>query len=334
MEGEKKIGRSRIRRMISTAIILSLIFGGLWYYVYTRIHKSVAEIFEEKLASSVASFSSQGKSFIDPTTSMEFVGIPGGCFQMGSPPTEKDRRSNEGPQHEICVDSFWMGKYEVTVGQWRKFIREKNYRTDAEKDTEEKGCFSLKNNEWAYHVGYYWDNVGFAQTDLQPVVCVSYQDVQEFVHWLNQKSAQNYRLPTEAEWEYAARAGSTTSRYWGDDEKAACDYANVADISYDKLFSCDDGYKWSSPVGAFKANAFGLYDMLGNVWEWTGDWYGNDYYRSSPRYNPTGPRSSSNRLNRGGAWVCGPAFVRTAFRVWMRPWGRSVGVGFRLVQSF
>ncbi len=328
---KKRKAWNKTKRSMTTGVLVVLILGAWLYFWHDKaenpgVEDRIAETTRQTKGASLV-----GKSFTEPVADMEFVGIPEGCFLMGSPSSEKDRRSNEGPQHEVCVDGFSMGKYEVTLRSWRKFIKETGYSTDAEKNTEEKGCFSQKNGTWGYQDGRYWDEVGFPQSDRQPVVCISHNDVEEFIHWLNRESGRTYRLPTEAEWEYAARAGSTTSRFWGEDETSACQYGNVADISNNSLFSCNDGYKWTSPVGHFKANAFGLYDMLGNVWEWTNDWYGNDYYGKSPRTNPTGPKSSVNMVNRGGGWVCGPAFVRSALRVWIRPWARSAGVGFRLV---
>ncbi|MCP3952667.1 MAG: SUMF1/EgtB/PvdO family nonheme iron enzyme, partial [Desulfobacterales bacterium] len=238
--------------------------------------------------------SSSSKSFTESITDMEFVRIEKGCFQMGSPGSEKDRDSDEGPVHRVCVDSFYMGKYEVTVAQWRQFIRETSYRTDAEKDTKKEGCYVWINNKWGWQDGYSWDRVGFSQRSNQPVACVSHNDVEKFIEWLQRKSGKQYRLPTEAEWEYAARGGTSTSRYWGGTEDStACSYANAADKAYGSKnrFPCDDGYEYSSPVGNYRPNAFGLYDMLGNVWEWTGDWYGKDYYGRSGRNNPTGPSS-------------------------------------------
>lgn len=316
---------------MTTTVLVALILSAWLYFGQEKGQNPAAGNRVARTVQPANGPSPAGTSFTEPVSEMEFIGIPQGCFLMGSPSSQKNRRSNEGPQHEVCVDGFSISKYEVTLGSWRKFIQETGYSTDAEQNTKEKGCFSLKDDKWGYQDGRFWDNVGFPQSDNQPVVCVSHNDVEEFIRWLNRESGRAYRLPTEAEWEYAARAGSTTSRFWGEDESLACQYGNVADKSYNLLFTCNDGYKWTSPVGHYKANAFGLYDMLGNVWEWTSDWYGNDYYRSSPRDNPTGPKSSANMVNRGGGWVCGPAFVRSALRVWIRPWARSASVGFRLV---
>jgi len=303
--------------------------------VITRSSSKEVRKTSRKSETGSSSILPKGRAWTDPVTYMEFVFVEGGCFQMGSPSSEKDRDRDEGPLHRVCVDDFFMGRYEVTVGQWREFIRSSSYRTEAERDVQKDGCWSLKNGDRGYHDGIYWDNVGFSQKENQPVACVSYNDVDKFIHWLRKKSGKQYRLPTEAEWEYAARGGTTTVRFWGDGEWAACEYANVADKAHGwKLnFPCDDGYKYSSPVGSFKANDFGLYDMLGNVWEWTGDWYGGKYYANSPRNNSQGPASGSNRVDRGGGWNNRPAYVRSASRDGNYPWKRYSVMGFRLVLS-
>ncbi len=284
--------------------------------------------------------------FTDSTTGMEFVAIPGGCFQMGQTEAEKDYLikmigkekylkyyNDEFPLHTVCVDSFSMARHEVTVGQWRKFIQVTGDRTEAEKDVKKKGCYGLKDGSWGWQDGYYWDNPGFSQSSNQPVACVSHNDVNRFIQWLNRNSTRTYRLPTEAEWEYAARGGTSTIRFWGDDETKACGHANVADKGkgWSNYFPCDDGYEFSSPVGNYRPNRYGLFDMLGNVWEWSGDWYDSSYYSKSPKQNPKGPSSGSYRVGRGGGWDVSPASVRAAYRGRGGPWKRDVVMGFRLV---
>jgi formylglycine-generating enzyme required for sulfatase activity len=293
---------------------------------------------------------SPSRGFTESTTNMEFVRIPDGCFQMGQSEAEKEQLiaergkdtyekyyNDELPRHEVCVDAFYMGKYEVTVGQWRKFIRDSNYKTDAEKDTGGvKGCYAYKDGKWDWREGRDWENPGFSQSSEQPVACVSHNDVTAFIRWLNRQGNKVFRLPTEAEWEYAARGGTSTIRYWGDAaDSKACGYANVADRGHgwNNNFPCDDGYEWSSPVGSFKANNYGLYDMLGNVWEWCSDRYASDYYKSSPRNNPQGPSSGSDRVFRGGSWDYRPSIVRAANRFGIGAAYRYVIMGFRLVSS-
>jgi formylglycine-generating enzyme required for sulfatase activity len=169
---------------------------------------------------------------------------------------------------------------------------------------------------------------------------VSWEDARDYAAWLSRKTDQSFRLPTEAEWEYAARAGTDTARFWGELPDAACRYANVHDRTSKKgngfswtHHNCDDGYAVTAPIGSFRANAFGLHDMLGNVWEWCADWYGKDYYGYSPKDNPTGPSSESLRVIRGGGWSDNSERVRSAFRSWFTPNNRGGYLGFRLVLS-
>ena len=280
--------------------------------------------------------------FTDPTVGMELVPVKGGCFQMGD--TFGDGQSDEKPVHEVCVSDFAMGKFEVTVGQFRRFINATGYRTDAENNSGGKnGCWAqefVAEKEWDYREWASWRKPNKYQENEEnhPVSCVSWNDAQEFIKWLNGKSGANYRLPTEAEWEYAARAGSGERNYWGNSKDAACGYANVADqtkfgggISWYNKHECSDGYPYVAPVGSFKPNGLGLYDMMGNVWQWTGDWYDKEYYGSSPRSNPHGPSSSSSRVLRGGSWDSDPPRVRAAIRYGDGPANRRSYLGFRLV---
>jgi len=219
----------------------------------------------------------------------EMVQIPGGCFQMGSPPSEQGRQNDE-KQHQVCVKAFQIGKYEITNAQYRAF-----------KPSHNSGDYNGHN----------------LNGDQQPVVRVSWQDAYAYTQWLARQTGKKYRLPTEAEWEYAARAGTTTSRYWGNDPDQACKYANVHDRTSKRVFSwpwthhdCDDGYAVTAPVGRFKPNAFGLYDMLGNVWEFTCSDYNNPYNGSEKVCSNSG---SSHAL-RGGCWYYKPRSVRAAYR--------------------
>lgn len=248
----------------------------------------------------------KNRSFKDPVSGMEFVYIKGGCFQMGD--IQDEGGLDEKPVHEVCVDNFYIGKYEVTNEEFRKFNPYHNYYKE----------FILS-------------------SDRQPVVYVSWDDSVSFAKWLSEKTGIKYRLPTEAEWEYAARGGTKTSRFWGDSPDDACKYANIADKTAEKRFSfmvihdCDDGYMATSPVGSFKPNGFGLYDMLGNVWEWVSDWYGESYYKTSPKNNPYGPDTGVNRVIRGGSWFNEPMFVRSSCREHVDPSTKDYNIGFRLV---
>ncbi|MBI5749278.1 MAG: formylglycine-generating enzyme family protein, partial [Nitrospinae bacterium] len=250
----------------------------------------------------------------DTVTGMELIFVKGGCYQMGD--TFGDGESDEKPMHEVCVDDFYMGKYEVTVGEFRGFVNATGYRTDAEKNTGGvNGCFAYdqddKEKQWNWREWASWKRPNKYQEneDNHPVACISWNDAKAFIEWMGRKSGKNYRLPTEAEWEYAARGGTTGRNYWGNSKEEACRYANVADrtklpggSSWNDKHECDDGYAFASPVGRFQANAFGLYDMMGNVWEWCSDWYADDYYRKSPKNNPEGVNSGQSRVIRGGSW--------------------------------
>ena len=254
-----------------------------------------------------------GEIWREPVTGMEFVWIPGGCFRMGSPVGESGRHGDEGPEHEVCVDGFWMGKTEVTNKQYRNSQsghKSKSYKR-----------YSLDGNK-------------------QPVVRVSWYDAKAFGEWLKNQNAGHYqfRLPTEAEWEYACRAGRQTARFWGSDPDHACRYANIMDPSARRALAersahnCEDGYKVSSPVGSFQSNGFGLYDTLGNVMEWCEDIYNKDAYIAHFRKNPTYMSGGSHRVMRGGSWSCGPNKVRCAYRERDKPGSLFPDVGFRLVR--
>ena len=221
-----------------------------------------------------------------PSFEPEMVRIPGGCFQMGSPASEKGRNEDER-RHPVCVEGFEIGKHEVTVGEFKRFASTTGYRTDAERNTGEKGCYAWSATEgrWGWREGVDWRRQpGYEISDTHPVVCVSWNDAVAYAAWLSQQTAQAYRLPTEAEWEYAARAGTTSARYWGDDPDRACQYGNVADQtqgprghSWAVRHNCTDHYWYSAPVDSFQANAWNLSDSVGNVWEWTCSAYDSKY---------------------------------------------------------
>lgn len=251
-----------------------------------------------------------GKSWTDPVTGMEFVWIPKGCYQMGSPASESGRGGDEH-QHQVCVEGYWLAKHEVTNAQYRQF-----------KPSHDSGNYEGNN----------------LNGDTQPVVNVSWNDAVAFTEWLTAKTGKTFKLPTEAEWEYAARAGTTTARYWGDDDANLCRHANIADRTSKVAFSgftwaydgCDDGYKVSAPVGRFAANSFGLHDMLGNVWEWTASSYDQAYAGGEKR--AASPGEGGDRVIRGGAWYGKPGDVRSANRNYATPADRSDFIDLRLAR--
>jgi formylglycine-generating enzyme required for sulfatase activity len=250
----------------------------------------------------------------------EMAVIPAGRFQMGSPITESGRSDDESP-HEVEAAAFTIGKYEVTVEQFKQFVQMKGYPMGTEL---ENSCN--------------WRNPGFPQIDEHPVVCVSWDDAMAYIEWLSAQTGQHYRLPTKGEWEYAARAGTRTAYYWSDSRNKGCAYANVADQTARKQFpkwvvlDCQDGYIFTAPVGHYLANAFGLHDMLSNVWEWTCSKYDKDYSGAEQRC--VSDMGQAPRVLRGGSWNFDPQRVRTAARDWLYPPDRRLFDGFRLARTF
>jgi formylglycine-generating enzyme required for sulfatase activity len=285
---------------------------------------------------------------------MELVRIPRGEFLMGSPEDDKvpwANNDNEKPQHEVEITRpFYLGKYEVTRGQFRRFVADAEYQTEAEKDglgggfRDQSGApkgprFDPKTGERSggETTDYSWRKTGFAQTDEHPVVNVTWNDAVAFCRWLARKSGKSVRLPSEAEWEYACRAGTTTLYYNGDDAETLAEVGNVADGTARKRFSAwswaikaEDGYVFTAPVGQFKPNRFGLFDMHGNVREWCQDWYDADYYASRPKRDPQGPNNGLARVLRGGAWDNPRRGIRAAARGANAPANRSDSLGFRV----
>lgn len=237
------------------------------------------------------------------------------CYPMGSPVSEKERFNDER-QHRVCIQGFRIASHEVTNAMYR--------RHKASHDSGEHKGYSLNGPQ-------------------QSVVEVSWNEANDYIAWLNQtlKPVTPYRLPTEAEWEYAARGGTTSRRYWGEDwrESEGCDYANVYNPSskrefgwgYDS-FNCEDGHKVSAPVGQFTPNGYGLYDMLGNVWEWSSSEYEREYGGKELRPSTQG-RDSGLRVLRGGSWLYGPRFLRAAGRFLKKPGYRLNSIGFRIAQD-
>ncbi len=213
---------------------------------------------------------------------LEMIAVTGGTFTMGSSNSESD----ESPPHTVSVGNFYMGKYEVTQAQWYAVMKNSPSR--------------------------------FGNCNNCPVENVSWNDIQEFLQKLNRGTGKNYRLPTEAEWEYAAKGGQGYT-YAGSD--------NIDQVAW---YDGNSGSK-THPVGQKKPNGYGLYDMTGNVWEWCSDWYSSDYYESSPAANPQGPSSGSDRVLRGGSWGYDAQDCRVANRIFNGPDCRDLNGGFRVV---
>jgi serine/threonine-protein kinase PpkA len=271
----------------------------------------------------------------------DMIPLEGACFRMGSPPSEPRREPDERA-HSVCVEDFEIGRHEVTVAEFRRFVEAADYRTDAERDTGGlDGCWSLHGGEHAETAWRHLDDAswlsplpGAPAAGSEPVSCVSWYDAIAYIEWLNHATGENFRLPTEAEWEYAARAGTQTARYWGDTDGAeVCRNANVADAgsNWTDGFACDDGAEWAAEVGSFARNPWGLHDILGNLWEWTCSTYDAAYGGAETRCVEAA--DDSPRVLRGGSWYSGPQPIRAAVRNRAFPEARYSFLGFRLARG-
>lgn len=273
-----------------------------------------------------------GEIFRDCPSCPEMVVIPSGTFNMGSPNSEKGRGDDEGPVHSVNVATFALGKTEITRGQFAEFVNKSGYITGDKCWTLEEGKYEERTRNWR--------ELGYPQDDKQPVAGINWNDAQAYAEWMSHETGKKYRLPTEAEWEYAARGNTGTARYWGDNPDEACEYANGADKTAQaqihgatswSIHRCTDGFAYTAPVGSFKANAYGLNDMLGNVWEWTDDSY-HDGYNGAPTDGSTWQGDGKNRVLRGGSWNNAPSNLRAAIRYASNPDLRFSSFGFRLAR--
>lgn len=296
---------------------------------------------------------------------MHMVRIPAGEFMMGNrfsvdemardfPAIERSRLTaltDERPLHAVRITRpFYMEQHELTVGQFRRFLSASGYVPESVADgtggygyrrdydprrTVRGDAFEGRDPR------YSWQNTGFAQGDDHPVVNVTWNDAQALAGWLTRTEGVRYRLPTEAEWEYACRAGTTGYYPHGNDRAALAQAANTFDQSAAPLWPQwqatatpgNDGYTFTAPVGSFAPNAFGLHDMVGNVWEWVSDFHADDYYARSPVDDPPGPETGSVHVRRGGSWHTWPVYARCGFRNWNTATTRYTLVGIRLVRE-
>ncbi len=275
-------------------------------------------------------------SFPEP----EMVHISRGSFWMGATDAELNREKvppywrKEQPRHQVHIGrDFALGKYPVTRGEFARFVADTGY------EVPKPVRIWAPDKGWIVSNSHDWRDPGFPQDDQHPVVCVNHIDAEAYVAWLSDKTGKTFRLPSEAEWEYACRAGTEMARFWGDDRDSARLYANVADASLARalkekpdpegFFTFDDGFGFTSPVGTFRANPWDLHDMLGNVWEYLADDWIYNYTtgpdNEAPRATPGG---SGIRVVRGASWNSGPWGVRSTSRYGVNDRGTSTG--FRL----
>ncbi|MEQ8733369.1 MAG: formylglycine-generating enzyme family protein [Rhodospirillaceae bacterium] len=292
---------------------------------------------------------SPGAVFRDCVDCPEMVVIPAGSALIGSKQEETTREGfpenlsgREKPQHEVRITKpFAVSKFEVTKRQYAQFVKET--------DRAVAGDCTV----WDFATGRFnrqpeksWLDPGFSQVDVEPVVCVSWDDSKAFVAWLSRKTDKAYRLLTEAEWEYAARAGTVTTRYWGDDRDQACAYANIFDLfaaqkldtaearaNPENQFPCVDGIIFTAEVGSFLPNPFGLHDMIGNASEWVEDCWHENYEGAASDGSARTSGDCKRRVLRGGGWDNIPRSARAAYRGRTTPDNSYVILGFRLART-
>lgn len=289
---------------------------------------------------------------------MRLMRIPAGEFLMGCEepierllaafPAHKEYTaeywSEEFPRHRVRITRpFFLGKFEVTVGQFKRFVEETSYKTDPETDGGGWGFDPKVGKVQGRRPEFTWRNPGFPQSDEHPVVNVTWNDAVKFCEWLGRKEGAAYRLPTEAEWEYSCRAGTTTRYHNGDDPELLHEVGRVADPKAWKEFPSVQKMVIAKPgpdsftvaVGRYKPNAFGLHDMHGNVWEWCSDFYEDpDYYAKSPVDDPKGPEKGEWHARRGGGWNTFPMWGRSCSRNYgANGKNRICNLGFRVVRE-
>lgn len=266
-----------------------------------------------------------------------------GTFTLGADQEEGrrwkmlDRMSaNEGPRVEVTVERrFALGQMEITHGQFAGFIQETGFKT-------KKGCFHLTSAGWSVQPKLNWEDPGYAVTDDHPVACIKRPAILAYIDWLSEKTGKSYRLPSEAEYEYAARAGSDTTTFWGEDWTQACTYQNgadltfvpnVPDIPYGQYAECDDGYVFTSPVGSYEPNPWGFYDLAGNVSESTADCYQDSHDGMPTNGAPVSKSRCRAWVAKGGSWAGFPGLLRPATRLRIREVTTGTGFGFRVARD-
>jgi formylglycine-generating enzyme required for sulfatase activity len=284
----------------AAALVLAIMMGSVWLYANGLTIKHGTSM----VLAAVGLYR---------VTEPEMVGIPAGEFWMGSREDDQEASASEKLRHQVTIlRPFEIGKYEVTFEEYDQFAHA-------------TGRALPSDQGWS--------------RGRRPVIDVSWEDAVAYAAWLSGRTGKAYRLPTEAEWEYATRAGSEAARFWGDDAKQACQYANGADRSFwqagygGEIHDCEDGFVFTAEVGSFKANSLGLQDMLGNVWEWVQDsWHDN--YQGAPADGSAWEEAGGGpRVTRGGSWINEPGWLRSAARHPGSPDGWNNNVGFRLART-
>lgn len=282
------------------------------------------------------------RAFQDCDHCPEMVVVPPGAVFIGSYEEEIGRKRAERLRVEANIaDSFALAKTEVTLAQYRKFIEATNHQSQIpERDGKPLiGCNYYDGKSYGYIAAHSWENPGYPQREDAPVVCVSWSDAKAYADWLSKETGRTYRVPSTVEFEYATRAGSNAPWFWGTSEEDACEYANIGDRSLANhfptrpTFPCDDGYVFTASVAKFKPNAFGLYDMIGNAWEWTNDCFHldlSDAPLDGSSWEEDGEGNCDFRTPKGGSWISGIGWGRAAVRSRDHQHYKSFMLGFRV----
>jgi formylglycine-generating enzyme len=314
-----------ISRPLIAGVAVAVIAVAAWFLIQ---HASAPK---EEPAPAAAAVPEPGTVIRDCATCPAMVVLPGGRFKQGSLRAESGSTAFETPMHWVAIGtSLSMSSNAVTVDDFQRFI------TDTGSDI--RGCDTY-DGDWKHRPDSNWKNPGFSQTGTHPVTCVSWNDAKAYARWLSMKTGHTYRLPSASEWEYAARTGGEVVQPWSADGSPACATANVADASAAQrypgwtVFGCNDGYVFTAPVGSFKANSFGLNDMLGNVFQWTEDCWHADYTGAPIDGSARRDGDCSEHELRGGSWYSTPAYVRANYRNHFAADYRTSSVGIRLVRD-
>ena len=333
-------GRRRLLKLSAAVLGVGVVLGSLAYAFEFELRREWVirtQVRPHVLSSNALNALQAGEAFRECGAGFdcaEMKVLPAGTFLMGSPDDEPGRDYDEGPQQEISIQRFAVGRFEVTHDQWEACVEHTDRdRYEAQEEAGEPviGCAKAGDQ-------------GYGRVD-KPVINVSWEDAQGYVRWLNLmtegKTEGPYRLLTEAEWEYAARGETQSAYYWGDSAEEICGYANVMTSDTKRKYTgfrgapaqCEDGFIETAPVGSFKPNAFGLFDMSGNVWEWTEDCYRGNLEDQSPDGEAWEAGDCSRRVLRGGSWNHNPRSLRSADRYVVYSGSRSVEIGFRLART-
>lgn len=324
---------ARRNQAILSVVVMLMGAAGCGILVFQALNRGHADQRQQNLSekieasdeSPITTGSPKKEGFVGPL-GIEFVRIPAGKFVMGSDDPAEYVDEDERPSHPVEItQEFYLSQNEITVGQFREFVEATQYETDAEKYLAKTANYANFLDHLLRSPVRSWDAPSFHQSDDHPVVNVSWNDASKFCEWLQSQGGRRYRLPTEAEWEYACRATTEHHVPHEGDLTEISNHSNVAGTSG------NDEFALTAPVGSFAPNHRGLFDMQGNVAEWCLDWYGADYYAMSPLQNPTGPEAGDYRVYRGGGFSSQPVDCRSSDRNGLPPTGCDEFIGFRVV---